>query len=118
VPIVEPAQTGIFLFKERISPSGLLRFGSFHPFLFTFCLRDAIPIPEFLVLLEWNNIYYESKSEVATTIKKIVRLGQIHRQMRFCNGFEDLMQQVEFLSTLLRVTVQILPYSLSFSMPR
>ena len=32
---------------------------------------------EFAVLLEWNNIYYEKKSVVAATQKKVVRLGLI-----------------------------------------
>ncbi len=51
---------------------------------------------EFAVLLEWNNIYYESQSSKPKTIKKVVRLGLIQWQMRAYNSFEDLMQQAEY----------------------
>lgn len=51
---------------------------------------------EFAVLLEWNNIYYESKSSKPKTIKKVVRLGLVQWQMRAYNNFDDLMQQAEY----------------------
>ncbi len=51
---------------------------------------------EFAVLLEWNNIYYEKKSEVAATKKKVVRLGLIQWQMRLYKDLEELMQQAEY----------------------
>lgn len=51
---------------------------------------------DYAVLLEWDNIYYEKPTLKATSIKKIVRLGLIQWQMRLYNGFDDLMQQVEF----------------------
>ncbi|AWH73757.1 carbon-nitrogen hydrolase [Dokdonia sp. Dokd-P16] len=51
---------------------------------------------EFAVLLEWNNIYYEKKSVVAATQKKVVRLGLIQWQMRLYKDLEELMQQVEY----------------------
>ncbi|TVZ52634.1 carbon-nitrogen hydrolase family protein [Dokdonia sp. Hel_I_53] len=51
---------------------------------------------EFAVLLEWNNIYYEKKSEVAATQKKVVRLGLIQWQMRLYKDLEELMQQAEY----------------------
>ncbi|RMB63220.1 GNAT family N-acetyltransferase [Dokdonia sinensis] len=51
---------------------------------------------EFAVLLEWNNIYYEKKSKVATTKKKVVRLGLIQWQMRLYKDLEELMQQAEY----------------------
>ena len=51
---------------------------------------------EFAVLLEWDNIYYEKKTKIAATKKKIVRLGLIQWQMRLYKNFEGLMQQAEF----------------------
>ncbi|AEE19144.1 putative amidohydrolase [Dokdonia sp. Hel_I_63] len=51
---------------------------------------------EFAVLLEWNNIYYEKKSVVAATQKKVVRLGLIQWQMRLYKDLEELMQQAEY----------------------
>ncbi len=51
---------------------------------------------EFAVLLEWNNIYYEKKSIVAATQKKVVRLGLIQWQMRLYKDLEELMQQAEY----------------------
>ena len=51
---------------------------------------------EFAVLLEWNNIYYEKKSTVAATQKKVVRLGLIQWQMRLYKDLEELMQQAEY----------------------
>jgi len=51
---------------------------------------------EFAVLLEWNNVYYEKKSEKAAIKKNIVRLGLIQWQMRLYKNLDELMQQVEF----------------------
>ncbi len=51
---------------------------------------------EFAVLLEWNNIYYEKKSKIAATKKKVVRLGLIQWQMRLYKDLEELMQQAEY----------------------
>ncbi|PIB35586.1 carbon-nitrogen hydrolase [Reichenbachiella sp. 5M10] len=51
---------------------------------------------EFAVLLEWDNIYYEKKSKVATSQKKIVRLGLIQWQMRPYKNLEEVMQQAEY----------------------
>ncbi len=51
---------------------------------------------EFAVLLEWDNIYYETKSKKASIKKKIVRLGLIQWQMRLYKDLEELMQQAEY----------------------
>jgi predicted amidohydrolase/GNAT superfamily N-acetyltransferase len=51
---------------------------------------------EFAVLLEWDNIYYEKKSNKAATNKKVVRLGLIQWQMRLYKDLEELMQQAEY----------------------
>ena len=51
---------------------------------------------EYAVLLEWDNIYYEKKTERASIIKKVVRLGLIQWQMRQYKDLEELLQQAEF----------------------
>lgn len=51
---------------------------------------------EFAVLLEWKNVYYEKKTNTASTKKSIVRLGLIQWQMRLYKDFEELMQQAEY----------------------
>lgn len=51
---------------------------------------------DYAVLLEWDNIYYEKKSEVPTNIKTVVRLGLIQWQMRPYDNLEELMQQAEY----------------------
>lgn len=51
---------------------------------------------EYAVLLEWKNIYYEPKTALTQSIKKIVRLGLIQWQMRLYQNMQDLLEQVEF----------------------
>lgn len=51
---------------------------------------------EYAVLLEWDNVYYEKKSQTAAIKKKTVRLGLIQWQMRLYKNFDELMQQAEF----------------------
>ncbi|MFD0991479.1 GNAT family N-acetyltransferase [Mariniflexile jejuense] len=51
---------------------------------------------EFAVLLEWDNIYYEKKTNKAISNKKVIRLGLIQWQMRLYKDMEELMQQAEF----------------------
>ncbi len=51
---------------------------------------------EYAVLLEWDNVYYEKKSDKAATKKSIVRLGLIQWQMRLYKDLEELMQQAEY----------------------
>jgi len=51
---------------------------------------------EYAVLLEWDNIYYEEKSESAVSIKKSARVGLIQWQMRLYKNIDELLQQAEF----------------------
>ncbi|MCB0760318.1 MAG: bifunctional GNAT family N-acetyltransferase/carbon-nitrogen hydrolase family protein [Flavobacteriales bacterium] len=51
---------------------------------------------EYAVLLEWNNIYYESPKKKPTSDKTIVRLGLIQWQMRPYENIEALLQQAEY----------------------
>ncbi len=51
---------------------------------------------EYAVLLEWDNVYYEKKSNSTAIKKSVVRLGLIQWQMRLYKDFEELMQQVEY----------------------
>jgi predicted amidohydrolase/GNAT superfamily N-acetyltransferase len=51
---------------------------------------------EFAVLLEWDNIYYEKPTKIASSKKKIVRLGLIQWQMRPYKNLAELLQQAEY----------------------
>ena len=51
---------------------------------------------EYAVLLQWDNIYYEKKTEKLTTSKSVVRLGLIQWQMRNYHTMDELFEQVEF----------------------
>ncbi|MGB5363251.1 MAG: carbon-nitrogen hydrolase family protein [Aureibaculum sp.] len=51
---------------------------------------------DYAVLLEWDNIYYEKQNKLASTTKKIVRLGLVQWQMRPYNNLEEMMHQVEY----------------------
>ncbi len=51
---------------------------------------------EFAVLLEWDNIYYQKPTKVATTNKTVIRLGLIQWQMRPYKDMDELMQQAEY----------------------
>ena len=51
---------------------------------------------EYAVLLEWDNVYYEKKTNSANIKKTVIRLGLIQWQMRLYKNFEELMQQAEY----------------------
>lgn len=51
---------------------------------------------EYAVLLKWDNIYYEEPTILATSQKKVVRLGLIQWQMRLYKNLDELMQQAEY----------------------
>lgn len=51
---------------------------------------------DYAVLLEWDNLYYEKKSEAPVNIKTVVRLGLIQWQMRPYINLDELMQQAEY----------------------
>ncbi|MFT5950649.1 MAG: putative amidohydrolase/GNAT superfamily N-acetyltransferase [Francisella sp.] len=60
-------------------------------------LEDDSESNDYAVLLKWTNIYYEEEQiEVATTIKKDIRLGLIQWQMRPYKGLDELMQHAEY----------------------
>lgn len=69
----------------------------FHPLrvLKNYLVGDAAS-DEYAVLLRWNNIFYEKRSNGTETIKKIVRLGVVQWQMRSYNTPKELMQQAEY----------------------
>lgn len=51
---------------------------------------------EYAVLMEWDNIYYEEKTNKPSPNKKIVRIGVVQWQMRPYKDLEELMNQVEY----------------------
>jgi predicted amidohydrolase/GNAT superfamily N-acetyltransferase len=51
---------------------------------------------EFATLLQWHNIYHESKESLLKTQKKTVRLGLVQWQMRSHSNFDSLVEQIEF----------------------
>jgi len=59
-------------------------------------LEGDVKSNEFGVLLKWENIYYEGKSNSPVAIKTTARLGLIQWQMRLYKDFEELIQQAEF----------------------
>jgi predicted amidohydrolase/GNAT superfamily N-acetyltransferase len=69
----------------------------FHPskILKNYLEGDSLS-KDYAVLLEWDNLYYEKKSEAPSAIKTVVRLGLIQWQMRPYSNLEELMQQAEY----------------------
>lgn len=51
---------------------------------------------DYAVLLEWDNVYYEKKTDSAVATKSVVRLGLVQWQMRLYNNLDELMQQVQY----------------------
>lgn len=51
---------------------------------------------DYAVLLQWNNIYYETEEQQSTKRKSIVRMGLVQWQMRPYKTFDDLIEQVEY----------------------
>lgn len=51
---------------------------------------------QYAVLLKWENIYYEPKTDKLETKKSVVRLGLVQWQMRLYKNLDDLLQQAEF----------------------
>ena len=51
---------------------------------------------DYAVLLEWDNVYYEKKTDSAVATKSVVRLGLVQWQMRLYKNLDELMQQVEY----------------------
>lgn len=51
---------------------------------------------EYAVLLQWENVYYETPGPLSKSTKTVVRLGLIQWQMRPYDNPADLMQQAEY----------------------
>lgn len=51
---------------------------------------------EYAVLLQWDNIYYETPQDLLNSNKTVVRLGLVQWQMRPYSGLEELYSQMEF----------------------
>ncbi len=51
---------------------------------------------EYGVLLQWDNIYYQKKSDKVSGYKSVVRLGLIQWQMRLYKDIDELFTQVEY----------------------
>jgi predicted amidohydrolase/GNAT superfamily N-acetyltransferase len=86
--------------RKRIIHDPVLDFqisNDFHP---TKILKGYLPgdkeSNEYAMLLEWDNIYYETPQKHPTADKKIVRLGLVQWQMRLYKNVDDLMQQAEY----------------------
>ena len=47
-------------------------------------------------VLEWNNIFYQSRKKIVWGRKSNVRIGVAQWKMRAFKSFEELLQQVEF----------------------
>ena len=69
----------------------------FHP---KRAIRNYIPedanSKSYAVVLEWNNIYYESKKRSIWGRKSNARIGAVQWQMRSFSSIDDLLQQIEF----------------------
>lgn len=63
-------------------------------------LRNYMPGDEesqdYATLLEWNNIYYQSKKKLYRTSDETVRLGLVQWQMRLYSDMEELVRNIEF----------------------
>lgn len=63
-------------------------------------LRNYMPgdeeSQEYATLLEWNNVFYQSKKKLFRTSDETVRLGLVQWQMRLYKNFEELIDNIEF----------------------
>ena len=51
---------------------------------------------EFACLLQWDNVYYESKHRTVTGRKDYARVGLIQWQMRSYSGLDEMFEQIEY----------------------
>ena len=91
----------------------------FHP---KRVLKNYIPEDDasrsYAVLLEWSNIFYESKKKIVWGRKSNVRLGAVQWQMRPFNDFNDLLLQVEFfVDTVSGYNADLLLFPELFNVP-
>jgi len=57
-------------------------------------MPDDTASKEYAALLEWNNIYYTPKTDIAN--KTSARIGVVQWQMRLFSSFDILIEQVEY----------------------
>lgn len=69
----------------------------FHPLkVMKNYLRGDEASLEYAVLLEWNNVYYQSKPKVVNQTKTVIRIGLVQWQMRPFKDMDALTEQMEF----------------------
>lgn len=85
-------------YKEIFDP--ILTFQLANDFHVKRVIRNYMPgdteSKEFAVLLEWNNIGYESEASAKKQQKSVVRLGLVQWQMRPYKTVQELYEQAEF----------------------
>ncbi len=91
----------------------------FHP---RRAIRNYIPEDlrsrSYAVLLEWHNIFYQSKKRVIWGRKSNVRVSAVQWQMRPFAGLDDLLQQIEFfVDTVSGYNVDLLLFPEMFNAP-
>ena len=63
-------------------------------------LKDYMPgdteSMEFATLIEWNNVYYETETQLLNSKKSNVRLSLVQWQMRTFKDFDAVCEQIEF----------------------
>ncbi|WP_460584846.1 GNAT family N-acetyltransferase [Hymenobacter arcticus] len=86
--------------KDRVIVDLALNFqlaNDFHPVR---VLRNYLPGDEasgdYALLMEWDNMLYDTRPTPAVAQKTQVRLGLVQWQMRLYDGLEDMFQQVEY----------------------
>jgi predicted N-acetyltransferase YhbS len=83
-------------YKEIYDPT--LTFQLSNDFHVKKILRDYMPgdreSEEYAVLLQWDNIYYQKKSDKVSGYQSVVRLGLIQWQMRLYKNIDELFTQV------------------------
>ena len=86
--------------KDREIVDASLNFqlaNDFHPVR---VMRNYLPgddaSGDFALLMEWDNMLYDTRPAPPVAIKTQVRLGLVQWQMRLYDGLDDLLQQVEY----------------------
>lgn len=51
---------------------------------------------EYAVLMQWDNIYFQKRTDKAGSYKSVVRLGLVQWQMRLYQNIEEMFTQVEY----------------------
>ena len=91
----------IDLVKRKELRDPILSFQLANDFHVRRIIRDYIPNDAescgYAVLVEWNNIFYQSKKPSAVNLRKsTVRVGSVQWQMRSVKSVDELMHHIEF----------------------